>query len=416
MTAEIPARAHGEKIPAEQDGRYGRKAVIGAAVGYGLDGFDLLVLSFALSAIIAEFGISQAQGGFLTTITLLGAVLGGIVFGMAADRFGRVRVLTWSVVLFAVFTGLSAIATGFTDLAIYRFLAGIGIGGEFGIGMTLAAEAVPPRWRARATSWVAVGFQIGVLAAALLSAPVILTFGWRGLFVIGALPALVAVVIRYALHEPARFVADQETRVRTSWTVSLRMLTADAPTTRVSIAMIILTSVQNFGYFGIMTWLPTYLSTQLGFGVAKGALWTAVTVAGMLLGILSFGQVADRVGRRPAFWIFQAGAAASVLVYSQLTNPTALLIGGFVMGIFANGMLGGYGALMAELYPTAARATAQNVLFNIGRGVGGFAPVVLALLAGNGGFGAALALLPVIYVLAFLTMFLVPERRGAELA
>ena len=416
MTAEIPARAHGEKIPAEQDGGYGRKAVIGAAVGYGLDGFDLLVLSFALSAIIAEFGISQAQGGFLTTITLLGAVLGGIVFGMAADRFGRVRVLTWSVVLFAVFTGLSAIATGFTDLAIYRFLAGIGIGGEFGIGMTLAAEAVPPRWRARATSWVAVGFQIGVLAAALLSAPVILTFGWRGLFVIGALPALVAVVIRYALHEPARFVADQETRVRTSWTVSLRMLTADAPTTRVSIAMIILTSVQNFGYFGIMTWLPTYLSTQLGFGVAKGALWTAVTVAGMLLGILSFGQVADRVGRRPAFWIFQAGAAASVLVYSQLTNPTALLIGGFVMGIFANGMLGGYGALMAELYPTAARATAQNVLFNIGRGVGGFAPVVLALLAGNGGFGAALALLPVIYVLAFLTMFLVPERRGAELA
>ncbi len=282
--------------------------------------------------------------------------------------------------------------------------------------MTLAAEAVPPRWRARATSWVAVGFQLGVLAAALLSAPVILTFGWRGLFVIGALPALVAVVIRYALHEPARFVEDQETRVRTSWTVSLRMLTADAATTRVSIAMIILTSVQNFGYFGIMTWLPTYLSTQLGFGVAKGALWTAVTVAGMLLGILTFGQVADRVGRRPAFWIFQVGAAASVLVYSQLTNSTALLIGGFVMGIFANGMLGGYGALMAELYPTAARATAQNVLFNIGRGVGGFAPVVLALLAGNGGFGAALALLPVIYVLAFLTMFLVPERRGAELA
>jgi len=416
MTAEIPAREHGKGIPAEPDGRYGRKAVLGAAVGYGLDGFDLLVLSFALSAIIAEFGISQTQAGFLTTITLLGAVLGGIVFGMAADRFGRVRILMWSVVLFALFTGLSAIATGFTDLAIYRFLAGIGIGGEFGIGMTLAAEAVPPRWRARATSWVAVGFQIGVLAAALLSAPVILTFGWRGLFVIGALPALVAVVIRYALHEPAKFVEDQETRVRTSWTVSLRMLTADAATTRVSIAMIILTSVQNFGYFGIMTWLPTYLSTQVGLGVAKGALWTAVTVAGMLLGILSFGQVADRVGRRPAFWIFQAGAAISVLVYSQLANPTALLIGGFVMGIFANGMLGGYGALMAELYPTAARATAQNVLFNLGRGVGGFAPVVLALLAGNGGFGTALALLPVIYVLAFLTMFLVPERRGAELA
>jgi MFS family permease len=135
----------------------------------------------------------------------------------------------------------------------------------------------------------------------------------------------------------------------------------------------------------------------------------------MLVGILAFGQVADRVGRRPAFWIFQVGAAASVLVYSQLTDPTALLVGGFVMGMFANGMLGGYGALMAELYPTSARATAQNVLFNIGRGVGGFAPVVMAALAGTHGFGFALALLPVIYVLAFATMFVVPDRRKAEL-
>jgi benzoate transport len=393
----------------------GRKAVVASAIGYGLDGFDLLILSFALSGIIASFGLGNTEAGFLNTLTLLGAVVGGIVFGILSDRFGRVRMLTWSILLFAVFTGLSALAQGVVDLGIYRFVAGIGIGGEFGIGMTLAAEAVPPGWRARATSWVAVGFQIGVLAAALLSAPIIALWGWRGLFVVGVFPAFVAFVLRRTVHEPATFEQSRQNTARPSLVDSTRLLVADGATVRITVAMLVLTSVQNFGYYGIMTWLPTYLSTQLGLGVTKGALWTSATVLGMLLGILTFGQFADRVGRRPAFWTFQVGAALSVLVYSQLTTPTALLVGGFVMGIFANGMLGGYGALMAELYPTTIRATAQNVLFNIGRGVGGFAPVVMAAVAGARGFGFALALLPLIYVLAFAATFLVPDRRTAPL-
>lgn len=413
MSSPAPVREH---TPATGvDYSYGRKAVFASSVGYALDGFDLLVLAFALSGIISSFRISHTQAGFLTTLTLIGAVVGGIVFGVLPDRFGRVRMLMWSVLLFAAFTGLSAAARGYTDLGIYRFIAGIGIGGEFGIGMTLAAEAVPPHWRARATSWVGVGFQIGVLAAALLSAPIIAEWGWRGLFVVGMAPAIIAFIVRSRLHEPPKFEASRQATRPLPLGKSLQLLVADKATVRISIAMIILTSVQNFGYYGIISWLPTYLSTQQGLGVTKGSLWTAVTVLGMLLGIVAFGQVADRVGRRPAFWIFQVGAAASVLVYSQLTASTALLIGGFVMGIFANGMLGGYGALMAELYPTAARATAQNVLFNIGRGVGGFAPVVMASLAAANGFGFALALLPVIYVLAFATMFIVPDRRTAEL-
>lgn len=423
MTTDSSARDAAEAaIPAAstavEDDRYARRAVAASAIGYGLDGFDLLVLSFALTGIIATFKITDTQAGSLTTLTLLGAVLGGFVFGLLSDRWGRVRMLMWSVLLFAVFTGLSALAVGYYDLACYRFISGIGIGGEFGIGMTLASEAVPARWRARATSWVAVGFQLGVLAAALVSAPIIALWGWRGLFVVGAFPAVVAVIMRRRLPESPRFLAHQAEsgRERLATTQSLRLLVADRATVRVTVAMIVLTSVQNFGYFGILTWLPHYLATQLGLGLTRSSLWTAVTVLGMLGGILMFGQLADRIGRRPAFWIFQAGAAVSVLVYSQLTGSIALLIGGFVMGAFANGMLGGYGALMAELYPTAARATAQNVLFNIGRGVGGFAPVVIAAVSATHGFAFALALLPTIYVVAFLTMFTVPERRGVELS
>lgn len=402
---------------------YRRTALFAAAVGYGLDGFDLLILSFALSGIIASFGLSDVEAGSLSTITLLGAVVGGIVFGALADRHGRVRVLTWTVLIFAVFTGLSALAQGYWDLAAYRFIAGIGIGGEFGIGMALAAEAVRADQRARATSWVGVGFQLGVFAAAVVSAPVIALWGWRALFVIGLVPAVFAFVIRRGVEEPETFVRAQERGEKAdgagstpiSFGAKIAALVKDGETVKIALALTILTSVQNFGYFGIITWLPNYLSEQMDLGVTKGSLWTAVTVVGMLAGILIFGQVADRLGRRPAFWIFQAGAIVTILAYSQFTDPTALLAGGFFMGAFANGMLGGHGALLAELYPTAIRATAQNVIFNIGRAVGGLAPVVIALLAGHLGFGFALALLPIIYLIQFLAMFLIPERRGHSL-
>lgn len=415
MTAE-PIHTIPSVAPPEADNNYGRKAVFASAIGYGLDGFDLLILSFAISGIITSFHISESKAGWLSTLTLLGAVTGGFVFGILSDKFGRVRMLTWTVVIFAVFTGLSAVAQGYTDLAVYRFVAGIGIGGEFGIGMTLAAEAVPATMRARATSWVGVGFQIGVLAAAFIAAPVLGAFGWRGLFVIGIFPAFVAVIIRKRLHESPKFLEKQEeSGPSPSALSSLKMLVENRAIIKITVAMVILTSVQNFGYYGIISWLPRYLSDKQHLGVTRGSLWTAVTVLGMLLGILVFGQLADRIGRRPSFWIFLAGAAVSVLGYSQLSSPTALLIGGFVMGIFANGMLGGYGALMAELYPTEARATAQNVLFNIGRGIGGFAPVVMAVIASTHGFSFALSLLPIIYIVAFFTMFLIPERRGKEL-
>jgi MFS family permease len=183
-----------------------------------------------------------------------------------------------------------------------------------------------------------------------------------------------------------------------------------------SIGMSILCSVQNFGYYGVMIWLPSYLSSRFGFGLTQSAVWTAMTIAGMAVGIFAFGHIADRVGRRPAFFAYMLFAAIMVVVYSRLTDPMALLIAGAVMGFFVNGMLGGYGALMSELYPTAARATAQNVLFNIGRAVGGFGPLVVGTVAAAFGFDTAIALLAVLYLLDIVAMwFLIPERRGAAL-
>ena len=401
-----------ESVPADVDST-ARKALLGSAVGYAMDGFDLLILGFMLRTISGDLKLSQAQSASLVTATLIGAVLGGIGFGMLSDRLGRVRVLTWSIVLFAVFTGLCAFAQGYLDLLIYRGIAGLGLGGEFGIGMALVAEAWPASKRARASSYVGLGWQAGVLAAALVTPLLLPLIGWRGMFALGVVPALAAYVIRASLHEPEIFAEKFQDHPKQS---ALHLLVKDGETIKLSLGMVILCSVQNFGYYGVMIWLPNYLSARFGFALTQSALWTCVTVAGMALGIFLFGHIADRVGRRPAFLGYMSGAAIMVLVYSRLTDPTQLLVAGAVMGFFVNGMLGGYGALISELFPTAARATAQNVLFNIGRGVGGFGPVVIGAIAAAYSFETAIALLAVLYGLDILAMwFLIPERRGAAL-
>ena len=399
--------------------QYGWKALVGSAVGYAMDGFDLLILGFMLSAISADLNLTPAQSGSLVTWTLIGAVVGGIAFGALSDRYGRVRVLTWTIVLFAVFTGLCAIAQGYWDLLIYRTIAGIGLGGEFGIGMALAIEAWPAKHRAKAASYVALGWQVGVLAAALLTPVLLPHIGWRGMFVVGIFPAFVAWYLRTRLHEPEIF-SQKQTELSTqkiSKLESFKLLIKDKATTKVSLGVVVLTSVQNFGYYGIMIWMPNFLSKQLGFSLTKSGLWTAVTVCGMMAGIWIFGRLADRIGRKPSFLLFQLGAVISIITYSQLSDPTAMLVAGAFLGMFVNGMMGGYGALMAEAYPTEARATAQNVLFNLGRAVGGFGPVVVGAIVSAYSFSIAIAFLAVIYVIDMVaTVFLVPELKGKELS
>ena len=379
---------------------YGWKALLGSAVGYAMDGFDLLILGFMLSAISADLGLTPAQGGSLVTWTLVGAVFGGIVFGALSDKYGRVRVLTWTIILFAVFTGLC---------------------GEFGIGMALAAEAWPARHRAKAASYVALGWQVGVLGAALLTPLLLPQIGWRGMFVVGIFPAFVAWYLRTRLHEPEIFVQKQTAlpKPTSRWASKLesfKLLVKDKATAKVSLGVVILTSVQNFGYYGIMIWMPNFLSKQLGFSLTKSGVWTAVTVCGMMAGIWIFGRLADHIGRKPSFLLFQAGAVVSIIAYSQLTEPNTMLIAGAFLGMFVNGMMGGYGALMAEAYPTQARATAQNVLFNLGRAVGGFGPVAVGAVVSAYSFQTAIAFLAVIYVIDMLaTVCLVPELKGKEL-
>ncbi len=402
--------------PAALDTRvdaYAKKALVASALGYAMDGFDLLILGFMLGDIRKDLNLGAVEANWLVTMTLIGAVIGGILFGQLADRMGRVKVLSWTILLFAVFTGLCGFAQGFWDLLIYRTLAGLGLGGEFGIGMALVAEAWPAAKRARASSYVGLGWQAGVLVAGLATIYLKPIIGWRGMFLLGLLPAVVSFLIRRRVGEPKAFTE----KANAGSSFPLGLLVKDGETTRKSIGMFILCSVQNFGYYGIMIWMPNYLASQFNFGVTKSVTWTLVTVLGMAFGIWLFGHLADRFGRKPIFTLYMVGAAAMVLVYSRLTNENDLLIYGAIMGLFVNGMLGGYGALMSELYPTEARATAQNVLFNLGRGVGGFGPVVIGSIAATYSISVAIGLLAVIYLVDLAALWIcIPERKGAELA
>ena len=229
-----------------------------------------------------------------------------------------------------MFTGLCAFAQSYWDLLVYRTIAGLGLGGEFGIGMALVAEAWPATYRARGCTYVALGWQAGVLVAALLTPLLLPVIGWRGMFLVGLVPGLIAFAVRWFVTEPKIFLERAKARQPK---MPLGLLVKDAATSSISLGMLILCSVQNFGYHGLMIWLPSYLSTHFGYTLTQSALWTAVTVLGMAFGMVVFGHFADRFGRRPALFTFQAGAFIMVLVYSQLTTPTTLLIGGAIVGI-----------------------------------------------------------------------------------
>lgn len=401
------------EVGSEKITGYQWKTLWASTVGYAMDGLDMMILAFTMPLIIAYFGINAAQAGSVSTITLLGSVLGGIVFGVLADKYGRVRVFTWTILIFSLFTGLCALAPNLETLAVFRFLAGLGLGGEFGIGMTLVSEAWPKKYRSRATAVVATGFQFGIVLATLAVLFIAPTFGWQGVFVAGVLPAILAFWSRRNLEEPEIWVKLKDENKNK---IAIGQLFSSAKVTKVTIGLIIATSVQNFGFYGIMTWMPTMLATELGVSFNKTTLWTIVTIVGMVIGILVFGVLADKIGRRPSYLIFLFASAIIVWVYFQQSSMAVLLILGAILGFFVNGMMGGFGALLAENYPTEARSSAENVIFNIGRAIAGFAPLVIGYISLNHSLAYALSLISGIYILSALAfIFLIPETKGKEL-
>lgn len=383
-----------------------QKTALGTAMsGLGLQSMSTMLLSFVLMAMIVDFGISKSAGGLISTITNLGMLLGGLVFGTIADKYGRAKTLAITVAIFSIATFLTGFATNIYIVYFLRFLTGVGGGGEYGVVMSLVSDAFAVKRRARVTSWVTISGQMGAIVAAIAAAIIVPNFGWRGLFFFGGLPIFLALFAWYRLPESKQWMKARAEVESASGADKISMAelfrNGRAVTT---IKLTIMAIAQVAGYFGLMNWLPSILQEKAGLTVSGSSIWMIATILGMSIGMLVFGQVMDRIGAKAAYASFLVASAASVFIYSYASGAAGILIGGAIVGFFANGMNAGYGAIVGNLYPTRIRATANNVIFNVGRAVGGFSAVVIGFLLENYSLVVAMSFLSLLYCVSLITV------------
>lgn len=391
-------------------------------LGFLLDAMDVSLYLFALQSIRNEFGLSLAQAGLVTTCTLLASAAGGVLCGLLSDRIGRTRTLIFTILLYSLASGGSATAQGLGSLVFWRSLVGLGLGGEWSAGSVLVAESWPPQHRAKAISFMQSGWALGYLLAAALSAFVLPRFGWRVLFLIGVLPALLTLAIRRYVPESKLWT--QTPRSSSKWVV--RALASD-PTlrSRLAISTAVATTVL-IAYWGLFSWAPSFLSASkelggAGLGLLRSSLWLIVIQSGAYAGYLVFGVLADRFGRKPTFSFYVVVAAALTLIFGWLPGWSArdselwLWWLGPSLGFFGTGYFSLFGAMLAELFPTKVRATAQGFAYNIGRACSALAPYAIGAWAERAGLGTALTLCSVFFLLAGLLVWMLPETRSAEL-
>ena len=385
-------------------------------MGWLLDSFDVMLYALVLTALMADLNMSTATGGSLASVTLAASAVGGILFGVFADRFGRVRALIWSILTYSVFTAACGFAQSVRQLAMFRVFLGIGMGGEWASGAALISETWPAEHRGKALGLMQSSWALGYAAAAVVTALVLPTLGWRAVFFVGILPALFTVWIRRRLEEPEIWQAS----AHNSKSLGQFSLMFRRDLRSLTVTVTLMNACIMFAWWGFNLWIPAYLSLPVqdgGIGLSAyvmSALIIAMQV-GMWFGYVMFGFVSDRVGRKRTYIFYVLMAAALILAYTSTRNPIALLVLGPFVAFFGTGSFSGFGAVTAEIYPTEIRATAQGFTYNIGRLASAAAPWVVGSLAETHGFASALSITSAAFILAAIFWIWIPETRGREL-
>ena len=394
-----------------------KKALLAAGLGWMLDAFDVTLFAMVLPAVRAELELSAAAAGLLGSVTLIAAAAGGVLFGWIADRYGRTRALMLSVALYSVFTAACGFAQDFTQFLIFRAILGLGMGGEWASGAALVSETWPTRHRGKALGFMQSGWAIGYAAAALVNGLVQPSYGWRAVFFVGILPAFFTLWVRRNVEEPPIWHA---ARASTAITPRIGVIFRQ-PLLSLTVALTLMNTCTLFAWWGFYLWLPSYLTQSpaqggVGLELVSSSAFILVMQAGMWCGYVTFGFVSDRIGRKKTYVTYLLTAAVLLFIYVTVREPVVLLALGPLVAFFATGYFSGFGAVTAEIYPTAIRASAQGFTYNIGRVVSAAAPWAVGSLAQTQGFGMALTISSAAFVLAAVTWIWIPETRGQELS
>ena len=383
-----------------------RAAVTAGFLGWTLDAFDFFLVVMTLTAIAHEFGTSDAAVAFSIALTLAFRPVGAFIFGLLADRYGRKLPLMADLVFYSVIEVLSGLAPNYTTFLVLRALFGIGMGGEWGVGASLVMEKVPPRLRGVVSGLLQQGYAAGYLLAALCYFFVFPRWGWRPLFFIGGLPALLALFVRARVRESEVW---RETR-HESWSGLGRAITANV---KLFLYITVLMWMMNMVSHGTQDMYPTFLQRDWGFTPTRRAALTAFSMVGALTGGVLCGLYSDRLGRRRTIVLALVGAVAAIPLWAFAPSLPLLVAGAFVMQFFVQGAWGVIPAHITELSPDSVRGFLPGFAYQCGVLLASSIAYVEARFAEHLSYAWAMALSAVtVFVLGAVVASLGPERRG----
>jgi MFS family permease len=391
-------------------------------LGWVFAGMDYTIYSYALPLILTDLNISIPTAGLIFFLSLQGTFIGSLLAGALADALGRRRVMMGNILLYALSTGTVALAQAAGFLTVVRFLVNFGVGAEQPVGATYISEVWNPKTRGRAMGFMQSGYAIGTLLATLLLALIAERFGWRLLFIIGAIPALLVVGFRMWLPESRRWEDQQREKANRA---AAGQKAAGFPMRelfgrdllRVTTIGTVLLIMGNTAGGGIQAWAPTYLKVQHGLDISTVGWLGVVQALGLLLGYVGAGWVADALSRRYSLMIFFALGVVSLIIFGLVSGLALLGVAFFVVGVSIGGQFGNFVVYLSELFPTHARATGVGWCMGIGLFFWALVPLVLSALAPTGNFGTLFAIFGgAACVLGIVTAYLGPETKGLELA
>jgi MFS family permease len=398
-----------------------RRALVAAALGWMLDAFDVMLYALVVSRIMVDLHMGKPVAGLLNTLTLLASGIGGLLFGFIADRIGRTRALMGSILTYSLCSFASGLSTSILMLAVFRFILGLGMGGEWNTGATLVAETWPDHLRARALALVQSSWAIGYALAAIVAGVMLRFTNWRYVFFVGILPALVTLWIQKDVQEPEMWRTRRSLGAQAVANEITFIDLFSARFARSTLALLFMNLFGMFAWWGLFTWIPPYLSLPVeqggrGFSVMNTTtLLVVLNLCGMFPGYAGYGWVADRLGRRPSFILYTVTAAALVPLYAMARNPTILMILGALVAFFGTGFFSGSGIIGSELFPTSVRARALGFTYNGARALSSIAPFVIGRIGEKHGLDAAFYLCGVMFLLSGVVATIIPETRGRSL-